>query len=305
MRYKSTGHVTFAETQETGLPEPVPYPETGWFVFAYDGQHPARARHDKIPRTLGLPISQTNETVVMRPIADGKVDWRSKEITQLDRRWEWVEKFISMMGEYIWGQYKQNGFGFQDTGPYKQQSLTCGGNLLNTVGDRLWAKDGAYVQLEILDFFSQPPVEDWDDAPHLMTKQVLVGNDIQKNPYYIVDQKRGDITWPMVCDRPLAIKLTDIEYLPTLPFYTTMNGVPIVIQAYCFQGSKTFGNVDGEWYLLEEMIVTGAGSCTYDRVVYVSDWIETCPPPIKGWTAQGNSLLDKLRNIIKKISSLI
>lgn len=303
---------TYRVTKFYPPPIPVPAPTIGWFVYAWDGQKPARARHDYPSRTFSekIKLIQTNETVALRPMTDGVPDPRSKEITLLDRRWEWVRKFIDMMTYYIWGQYVQPGFGYQDTnedhtnpdvGPFKQQSLSCGGNLFNVLSERIWTSLGAHLQIQIQDFYQ--PV-DWtltyESAPHLVTKQVLVGHNAAKETYYITDQKRGDITWPMVCDKPLAVAESDIEYLPKLPFVTKMNGYDITFVVYCFTGSSTYGMADdGNWYLIEEMVVSGIGSCSYDRRVYVDEWIKTCPPPIKGWTRSEPTLLEKVINFLK------
>lgn len=296
------------------LPDPVPSPK-GWIVYAYDGQRPARVRHDVVSRTFTNPsgLHQTNETIVLHPIEDGVVDWRSKVITQLQLRWEWVVKFVESIGPFMWELYIRPGFGFQDTndeftdpnvGPFKQQSLTCGGNLLNITGGPIWTPDGEYVQIQSLDFYKPVPFGDWEELPHLFTKQVLAGHDVDKNTYYIAHQKYGDLTWPMVCRLHLAISVRDIEYLPDLPFSTTMSGIPVVIEAYCFQGSKTFGLIMGQWYLLEEMLVSGSGSCRFDRMVYVDNWVGTCPPPVKGFTKENSTLKEIMIWILSRLALL-
>lgn len=297
--------------------EPVVHPD-GWIVYSNDGQMPARVRHDKVSRTLGdkITLIQTNETVVGRPIIDGEVDWRSKEVTRLDRDWDWVIKFRDMLGELVWGLYVQPGFGFQDTnskptdpdvGPFKQQSLTCGGNLVNVIGDPMWTAAGEYRQVQVQSFYSKNYfLSDWNFMPHLFTKQVLVGHNADKETYYIAHQKHGDLTWPWVCDRPLAISSSELEFLPKLPFATMLDGIPVMIDAYCFHGSNTYGRINDRWYLLEEMVVSGIGSCTYDRRVYVKDWVETCPPPVKGWIrTERSTLLEWTKKKLSKLGQYI
>src|SRR3990172_2676158 len=285
-------------------PVAVSTPLYGFFVYAESGPayRPARVRWNAISRTFDNKsgLRQTNATFPM----NGAPDYRSKVITQLQNDWRWVEQFRSMIGVFMWGLYVQPGAGFQDTntdptdpdvGPFKQQSLTCSGNLLSTCADTIWTNDGAYVTVAIQDFNQEPnPLLTYERAPHMVTKQTLEGHNADKETYRIVHKRNGDMVFPMVCRVPLAIALRNIEYLPVLPFTTTMNGYEMTFDAFCFQGSNTLGQSRGEWYLIEEMVVSGIGACKYDRRVYVRDWIVTCPPPVIGFRRTGQTFWEKV-----------
>ena len=296
-------------SENGGKPTPVPTPLHGFFVYAESGPayRAARVRHDVVSRTFEnrSGLIQTNETRALT----GAPDYRSKVVTSLDRNWAWVDLFQSMIGTFMWGLYVQPGYGFQDTnndptdpnaGPFKQQSLTCGGNLLSVCSDVIWTNDGAYVTVAIQDFNKIPNFSlTYENSPHLVTKQVIVGHNSEKETYYIAHQKNGDMTFPMACRVPLAIAVRNIEYLPSLPFETEINGWPVTFDAFCFQGSNTFGKSQGDWFAIEEMVVSGIGSCQYDRRVYVRDWIATCPPPVKGWTRTSQTLFEKILRMLR------
>lgn len=283
-------------------PTPIPTPLIGFFVYQGDGQKPGRYRHDKVSRTFinKIGLRQTNETVVLR----GFGDWGGKVITQLQLLWAWVDQFVAMIGWLVWGLYVQPGAGFQDTnedptdpavGPFKQQSLSCGGNLFNRIGNSTPTPDGPHIPVQIQDFWAGPdPTLTYEAAPHLVTKQMLVGHDWLKRTYWITHKKNGDIVWPFVCRKGLWVAEKDIEYLPDLPFETTIDGYPLTIIAYCFQGSNTYGlATDGCWYVLEEMLVTGIGSVEFDRRVNCTGWIETSAPTVIGWKRTEYTLLEK------------
>ena len=81
---------------------------------------------------------------------------------------------------------------------------------------------------------------------------------------------KGDEHWPIVAEQPLAIQNKFIHRYPTLPFtcyYSDGSFVidgelnnpgvftEVVVDAYVFQGANTYGRIDNEWVLLEEMLV--------------------------------------------------
>lgn len=289
-------------------------PLRGTFTFDGDGRRFFRAHHDNPSRTHWNPsgLRQTNETIVGSAFDPATFKLSGKEITRLDFRWSWVNRFIAMMNKYIWGLYVQPGFGFQDTnakdtdpnvGPFKQQSLSCGGNLHEGLR-RFLTSDGAYWEVAIQDYYAGPgDAITYESAPELVTKQVLTGHSITSGKdYQIVDQNRGDLVWPWVCDKPVAIAERDLEEIP-LPFDTTYEGRPITIDGYCFSGSTTYGHVKGYdksegWIIVEEMEVTGRGNVENDRRVYVTGWIDTAAPPVKGWTKTNATILEVLAWVI-------
>lgn len=146
--------------------------------------------------------------------------------------------------------------------------------------------ESEYAFVQTQDFYQTPdPNLTFRHAPHLNIKQVLVGRSVQHKLYWITDRKRGDVTFPAVSPVKTAIPIEQLEFFPRLPWVTWLSGevIPVKISAYRFVGSNTFGLVKNRWRLLEEMQITGNGSFT-DRKVYVENWIETCPPPVIGWT---------------------
>lgn len=248
---------------------------------------PARVRHDKFSRTESenIKLQMTNEVFPCRPVQDEKVNSHSKITFKLSERREWVDRFREMMGEYMLGKFAEHGFGWMDTNhdiyEYKFSLLQCGGNLVNVV-----AIENGYAYVETQDF-SQTPDRNltYRQAPHLTIKQVLVGSSAKQKKYWITDKKRGDITFPSVSPVQAAIQMEQLEFFPKLPWATRFIGepIPVLITAYWFVGSNTYGLVENKWHLLEEMQITGNGS-HLDRKVYVKNWIETCPPPVIGWT---------------------
>lgn len=250
----------------------------------FDGR-PARIRHDETSRTEDLPLKMTNETFPLRPVADGFVDSRSKITFKLADRPNWVERFHKMMGDFVFGQFASPGYGWMDTNhdgfQYKFSLIQCGGNLVNVT-----SLENGYAFVQTQDFNRTPePNLTYRNAPHLNIKQVLVGRSVQHKIYWITDKKRGDVIFPAVSPVQAAIPIEQLEFFPKLPWVTWLDGevIPVKIFAYRFVGSNTFGLIRNRWRLLEEMQITGNGSFL-DRKVYVEGWIETCPPPVIGWT---------------------
>jgi hypothetical protein len=248
---------------------------------------PARILHDKFSRTENenIKLQMTNEIFPYRPVQDQKVNLHSKITFKLSDRREWVDRFREMMGEYMLGKFAEPGYGWMDTNhdihEYKFSLLQCGGNLVNVAT----IEDG-YAYVETQDFY-RPPDRNltYRLAPHLTIKQVLVGNSAKQKIYWITDKKRGDLTFPAVSPVQAAIPVEKLEFFPKLPWETKLikESVAVVITAYWFVGSNTYGLIEDRWQLLDEMIITGNGS-HLDRKVYVENWIETCPPPVIGWT---------------------
>jgi hypothetical protein len=190
-----------------------------------------------------------------------------------------------MMGDEMLGKFSKHGFGWMDTNhdtyEYKFSLIQCGGNLVNVA-----AIEDGYAYVETQDFYRPPNIKlTYRNAPHLTIKQVLVGTSAKQKIFWITDKKRGDLTFPAVSPVQAAIPIDQLEFFPELPWTTKINGesVKVTITAYWFVGSNTFGLIDSKWYLLEEMQITGNGS-HLDRQVYVEKWMETCPPPVIGWT---------------------
>lgn len=257
----------------------------GFLVNTLFNGCPARIRHDETSRTENLPLKMTNETFPLRPVANGVVDPRSKITFKLADRLVWVERFREMMGDFVFGQFATPGYGWMDTNhqefEYKFNLIQCGGNLVNVT-----SVENGYAFVQTQDFYQTPdPDLTYRNAPHLIIKQVLVGRSAKQKIYWITDKKRGDVTFPSVSPVQAAIPVNQLEFFPKLPFVTWLAGdvIPARITAYRFVGSDTFGLVKGRWRLLEEMQINGNGS-HLDRKVYVDNWMETCPPPVIGWT---------------------
>jgi len=246
---------------------------------------PARIRHDAVSRTEKIKLQMTNEILPYRPVQDEKVNSHSKITFNLSDRSEWVERFREMMGEYMLGKFAEPGYGWMDTNhdiyEYKFSLLQCGGNLVNVAA----IKNG-YAYVETQDFYRSPNRNlTYRFAPHMTIKQVLVGSSAKQDYFLITDKKRGDLTFPAVSPIQAAIPVEQLEFFPELPWATNLikDSAPVVITAYWFVGSNTYGLIENKWHILDEMPITGNGS-HLDRKVYVKNWIETCPPPVIGWT---------------------
>lgn len=246
---------------------------------------PARIRHDISSRTENIPLQMTNETFPLRPVNNDVVDSRSKITFKLSDRQAWVERFRKTMGDFVFGQFATPGYGWMDTNydtnEYKFNLIQCGGNLVNVA-----TIFGGYAFVETQDFYRQPNYNlTYNQAPHLNIKQVLVGRSAKQKIFWITDKKRGDVTFPAVSSLQAAIPVEQLEFFPKLPWVTWLSGevLPVRITAFCFVGSNTYGQIEDKWRLIEEMQITGNGSYL-DRQVYVENWIDTCPPPVIGWT---------------------
>jgi hypothetical protein len=294
------GDVRYALVEQApALPAPVPEPE-GTKTFAGDGRRFARVRGDEEMRDTGMDLQQTNMTRAMFYIKNGVVNF-SKYIIRLDFRRVWVSEFQKDLGLVVWPLYCQQKFGWQDTndvptdpeiGPFKQQTIDSGLNLRELVGDPFWTSDGQYVEIAAVDFDSNPdPAISYQLTPHLMNKQVVVGKSAGQPVYYVAHQKHGDLVWKNLHTWPLIHAMRNLEEVPSLPHKTKYMGQDVTIEGYCHQGSKVYGYFNGGWYLIEEMVVSGIGSATYDRRVHVRDWIKTPPPPIRG-TTRGKEVLE-------------
>lgn len=262
----------------------------GWLVNQVFAGRPARIRHDVEPRTESedSSLSMTNEMFPYRPVKDGEVDSRSKITFKLARKQAWVDSFRESLGKKVFGQFATPGFGWMDTNhdteEYKFSLIQCGGNLVNVV-----AVEGEWALVETQAFERGPdPILTYKKAPHLNIKQVLVGSSAQQKIFWICDKKRGDVIFPAVSPVQAAIPVNQLEFFPSLPFETRLSGKPVVIEAYRFTSSDTYAQVGGDWFLIEEMPVTGDGS-HLDRKVNVEGWLKTCPPPIIGWTKGKNA----------------
>jgi len=263
---------------------------TGTKTFV-GGPRFARVRGDAVMRPTGANLRQTNMTYPFSFIdADGNVKF-TKYVMRLDKELFWVEEWKIWLGEFMWGKYIEPGFGFQDTnawpsdGVYKQQTIDCGLNVRKLVGEPFWTRKGQYVQVEAISYYSanSTPYWNYESTPHLMVKQTIVGTSSEQPVYYITHQKFGDLIWPNLFQQRLVHAMRDLELFPELPFETTYKGVHVTITGYCFQYEKVYGLINGQWYLLEESSGE-TGNAVKDRILYVSDWIETPPNPWRGWT---------------------
>ena len=287
------------------LPEPIPDP-VGWFVYPGDGNRPARVRHDDV---FWRPRKITNETFPLReydPVAH-RVSPVSKVIVRLDRDIRWIWWLRDLMGERVLGHFAQPGYGFmdtnaEDTDPYTDEMklgvITCGGNLVN-VNDVVQVSSGRWGLVDYQNVNADPDRSlTRENAPHLFIKQVLVGNTVEYPIFWVVDKGEiggmGDVVWPFLSDRPVALRLNELEFFPEPPFDAYLCDVPVQVDAYCFSGSNVMGQVNGAWYMLEEMLVTGdvndkgLGGNWLDRRLYIEhpDWPDGCAPPVIGWTRE-------------------
>jgi hypothetical protein len=290
--YAPAAPVVLTLVSPPALPEPVPNP-AGTKTFWGDGRRFVRVRGDQEMRATGMNLQQTNMTTPMFYIKSGAVVF-AKNVIRLDFRPIWAQEFRIDLGPVVWPLYCQRKFGWQDgnddptdpdVGPFKQQTIDSGLNLRELAGDPFWTRDGQYVEIAAVDFDSNPdPAVNYYLTPHLINKQVVVGESAEQPVYYIAHQKHGDLAWKNLKTWPPIHAMRNLEAFPELPHKTKYAGVDVTIEGYCFQGSKVYGYINGGWYLLEEMVVSGIGSATYDRRVYVADWMKTPPPPIKGFT---------------------
>jgi len=237
----------------------------------------ARIRNDN-PSRVTLPdwpwpnIHQTNEVFPYRPVKNGVVDTQSK-ITMHLKGTGWDDRFIEMMGaKMFWEKFTRNGYGWMDGDTaietLRFNCIQCGGNLVH-VTDYI----GSYALVDYQNFYS--PINhtlDYIRAPHLTIKQVLT-----KPVGWITDHNTGDVTFPAVCDAQPAIETSQLEYFPLLPFECNLG----TVTRWLFYGSTTCGLINGEWVILEEMEEFGNSD---GWQVYADPWMETCPPPMAGWT---------------------
>lgn len=239
-------------------------------------------------------LPQTNMVTPIFYLYNGEPVF-SKDVLRLDKRYYWVDWFRNWLGDTVWNLYCQPGFGFQDyndkptdpiNGQFKQQTIDCGCNLRKLKGSPFWTRKGQYQEIEAVSYFSYPNPDEinYKLTPHLITKQTLASVSQVEKVAYISHQKHGDLVWPNLYEHPLVHFSGNLEQFPKLPFETEYLGVPVTIKGLCFQASTVFGLFDDGWRVIEESEISGIGSAFYDRKVYVSNWLKTPPPTIKGWT---------------------
>lgn len=301
-RYFMVGDEKFVPAPLRKLPPPLDTQPRGQLNGPGTRRVFARLRGDQVMRPTGANLKQTNMTEPEFFIDDNGNVVFAKYIIRLDRYPEWLAVFRENLGPVVWPLYCQPRFGFQDTnadptdpvnGEYKQQTIHCRLNLVEFYGDPFWTHKGQFVQIHSIDANRAPRAEDnYFDHPELMIKQTVVGTSIEQPVYYIAHQKHGDLIWPNLNHWPLILPLGDLERMPDPMFRTEYNGVTVTVESFIYSGSTVYGFMypdnsaqgDPGWRVIEEMDISGLGSATYDRRVYVSDWVDTPPPPIKGWT---------------------
>lgn len=240
-------------------------------------------------------LPQTNMVTAMFYLDSGEPVF-AKDVIRLDKRIYWVDDwFRNWLGETVWGLYCQPGFGFEDTnskntdpinGQFKQQTIDCGCNLRQLDGEPFWTRKGQFVKIKAVDYFSRPSENEinYKLTPHLIVKQTLASVSQYEKVAYITHQKHGDLVWPNLFVNPLIHSLGNLERFPKLPFETEYLGAPVTLTGFCFQASTVYGLFEDGWRIIEEMKISGKGSAFFDRKVYVSNWLKTPPPSIKGWT---------------------
>jgi hypothetical protein len=279
--------LTYIEVGE----EPTFDPDYGVTQYIGDPHRFARARHDNPSRTHSekIKLGETNETIVIRPVVDGKPRRTSQIVVSLAQRPEWVEQFKRMLGPVMWDLFHQPKFGYFDgnhelTGEI-HTVLRNGGDLgkVNRIQD-------TFAIIEHQDFHSapDPTVNAWN-RPDIVSVQGLVGHTKERD-YWKRHPKHGHLEWPFVSKLETAIELNKIEFFPELPHKGTLHGKPVLVEAYGFTGPRVFGLIEGAWKLLEEMLIIDhipgwprAGSDA-DRRVYINPWITTWPPEWCNWT---------------------
>lgn len=281
-----------AETPEPSpVLEPVPMPDGFVVGPEYNGRI-ARIRHDPVPR---IPGAIVNEIEPMH----GE-DFRSKITYKLGLDPTWVDEFVRLNGQWIADRLFSEGVGWFDTGFPAFSTLDCGGNLVSCPTTAIY--ESGWIDVEYQRFQNGPGGIDYLKHPNLVTKQVLVTG-TQTQTKILIDKGfpggYGDTYIPKVSPVQPHHSVINrdghngLQFYPGLPCFTTLHGVQVTITRWCFYGSDTYGEIDGLWYLLEEMLQIGdintpsLGGTMDDRRTYCAALAGMpCPPPVIGWVRQ-------------------
>ena len=238
-------------------PQPSPRPD-GWEPTATD--RPFMLKH------LGYTgqLKYSNETVNARHddnAATGKIN------VPLGRRPEWQAQIEAMNNYRILELFISQAFGFCDSGstpeggriPYVTQeipygcSIDIGGNRRNCI--EIILKAGSrYAVFETQNWTGQPDTNiNYENAPHLTTKQVDASNPTHPGHPFWRTSEAGDVIWPLVSNVKLSHRLIDIHFYPGYqdinspfqPFQCSLFGYMVRVIGYCFTGSETWVLVDG------------------------------------------------------------
>jgi len=206
---------------------------------------------------------------------------------KLAKRPEWITRFQSLMGMWIWDRFKEKRFGWMDfPAPNTDLAfnlLDCGGNTRNVV-----EMIGGWGRVQVQNFYASPDYSlTWEKDPQLFVKQVLVYRTESTPLGWGTDKTFGDLIIPAVSDTLAVHKLSQLDFFPPPPFPAELYGVPVVVTGYCFSGSTVYVQVAGGWYVADDMPVTGLGSWR-DRVLNIraDGWPQGVAPPVQGYTRQ-------------------
>jgi len=291
----------FAQVSPSQLPDPVECPD-GFVVGPERNGHVARINHDPIdyPRTVDLTLKITNEIEKTSPLLSNGtgVDPRSKVTTNITSAW--AGEFLRLNGPWVTSRLFALAVGWFDTGYPTFSLLQCGGNLVEFLAGGFQYPGWGAINYQAKQ--NGPTGKSYLKHPQLVEKQVLVAGD--KVRRLLIDKGAdggyGDTYIPLIADEQPYLSLwgrssnqNGVTFYPDLPLQTKLYGVDVTITRYCFYGSGTYVEVDGLWYLGEQMLVTGGlddlsrGGDENDRRTYC-DALQgmPCPPPVIGWTRQ-------------------
>lgn len=303
IRIMSDGSI---EVIEAAPPSPglrqVPAPQFG--TFGGRGHELVRIIHDNLnpqwgfrSRTLQPEETHrsTNEMLVphrwyLRSDGEWRVDQYSKIQFWPEDNLDWLLYFKSNMTPWQWDWFCTPGKGWRDSGGGGSNYpadlniysfVVPGGNLLRTAGTwKNWTLFGAQDTNEAPKWYT------YDERPDMVYKQGLVanwGNKENTPDSWQVDKNVGDLCVPNACPRGIAAILTsETRPVQDVPWSTTSNGVPVTFDELCFQGSNTLGRSDGNWYVVEEMEITGDGAWTDLRRYTDTPVCPVWPIPVKG-----------------------
>jgi len=267
------------------LPDPVILPACLVVGAEHNGEI-WRLNHDDVPR---LPGMQTNEISVFRPLrADGlKPDPHSKVDVKIN--FVWCEEFYRLNNPWIAEWLFGLAVGWFDLGYPNYNMMGTGGNIGRKPGNAL--EFVGYYEEDVQDFAQSPYGLDYLEHPDKVIKQTLVTG--TTSTIVITDRKRGDVYLPKVAAEHVFISKVKrdnneqgVTLFPDLPCQTELNGVPVTVTSWAFHGSDTYCQVDGLWYLAEEMQITGAGHMSDRRTYCKALEAMPCPPPVAGWTKE-------------------
>jgi len=272
-------------TPPPDLPGAVELPDCLVIGPEYNGRV-ARLSHDNPPRTLNMPLSLTNEMSVTRPLrSDGaKVDPSSKVSFKFNSVWE--AELYRLNTQWLGDWLKQPGIGWFDTGYPVFNLINCGGNLV--IGVEQPFEFPGYLEIQVQDFY-HPTYPTYASNPAAVFKQTLVTALNGETTYIKSDPKRGDVYLPNVAPERVFISQykrdqneQGLQFFPNLPCQTELNGTPVIVTAWGFHGSDTYVQVNGLWYLGEEMQPTEdqEGRVTHCKALESMP----VPPPVAGWS---------------------